>query len=102
MTTNKLVDTFLLDLENLSDSDNDQKRIPIKNEAKDIKSELFSKKNPCLSTNIISTASTKILELARKEITNNNDYKIFKEKLINDEKLNVHIIPVSLTKEDKM
>ena len=104
MTKNKLADTFLLDLENLSDdSGDDVKKVPEKQEIKDTKLDYFGKKQKISNLPaVVSNASAKILDSASTNLINNPDYINFKNSLINDEKQNFIIIPSTLTKEDKM
>ena len=102
MTTNKLADTFLLDLENLSDdSDNETKKIPEKIDNKEIKLDYMGKKKLGVSV-VVSTTSTKILESANSQLINNSDYLNLKKSIIDDEKNNINIIPATLSKGDKM
>ena len=72
MTTNKLADTFLLDLENLSDeSDDERKKQLDKNETKDIKLDYIGKKKASTS---VSASSMKILDSASVQLINNYEY----------------------------
>ena len=98
MTTNKLADTFLLDLENLSEDEDEPKKVPDKSESKDIKQDYSIKKK----TAAISSSSTKILDLASDQLINNKEYIKFKNNIFHDENNNNNIIPSSLTKDDKM
>jgi hypothetical protein len=100
MTTNKLADTFLLDLENLSDeSEDEKKKLPEKQETKDFKLEYMGKKKP---SSAISASSTKILDSASVQLINNETYLTFKNTISEDEKAQSIIFPSSLTKDDKM
>lgn len=98
MTTNKLADTFLLDLENLSDDEDEVKKVPERSESKEMKQDYMAKKKPAA----VSTSSSKILDSASAQLINNMDYIKFKNSLFQDENNNNHIIPSSLTKDDKM
>lgn len=97
----KLADTFLQDLENLSDSDDENFKIPEKIENSVGKVDFFGK-NIKKSQSILSSASTRIIESVKKDYLENPDYQNFKVNLGEDLENNNRIIPSTLTKEDKM